>query len=92
MVAEYTEANSTDITPLWTKSYVYLGSRLLATVEPTGSNQPVKYHHPDRLGTRLITNASDTTVKEQVTLPFGTALEAESTGYPGNSENTSGCP
>src|SRR5205085_6057815 len=38
------------------------------------------FHHPDRLGTRLITNAQDTSVQEQVTLPYGTALDAESTG------------
>jgi RHS repeat-associated protein len=33
-----------------------------------------------RLGTRLVTNAQDTNSFEQVTLPFGTALSAESTG------------
>jgi RHS repeat-associated protein len=77
VVAEYAEAASTptpDTTPVWTKSYVYLGNRLLATVQPNGT----QYHHPDRLGTRLITNASDTNVIEQVTLPYGTALTSES--------------
>jgi RHS repeat-associated protein len=48
---------------------------------PNGSGgEFVQYHHPDRLGTRLVTNAQDTTQFEQVNLPFGTALGAESTG------------
>jgi len=40
----------------------------------------VEYQHPDRLGTRLVTNNQDTTSFEQAALPFGTALDAESTG------------
>jgi RHS repeat-associated protein len=80
VIAEYTESGSS-ITPAWSKSYVYLGARLLSTLTPSGSGgEFVQYHHPDRLGTRLITNAQDTNYFEQVTLPFGTALNAESTG------------
>lgn len=79
-VAEYVESNSSGVVQ-WSKSYVYLGARLLATLQPNGSGGEItRYHHPDRLGTRLITNASDTSVQEQVALPFGTALDAESTG------------
>jgi RHS repeat-associated protein len=67
-------------TPQWSKTYVYLGARLLSTLTPNGSGGHfVQYHHPDRLGTRLVTNAQDTNYFEQVTLPFGTALTAEST-------------
>jgi RHS repeat-associated protein len=80
VIAEYAEDAATPTTPQWTKSNVYLGNRLLATIEPNGAGQFVQYHHPDRLGTRLLTNASNTTVQEQVGLPYGTALEAESTG------------
>jgi RHS repeat-associated protein len=80
VVAEYAEDAATPTTPQWTKSNVYLGNRLLATIEPNGAGQFVQYHHPDRLGTRLLTNASNTNVQEQVGLPYGTALEAESTG------------
>src|SRR6266511_2035795 len=43
----------------------------------------VQYHHPDRLGTRLVTGtdgSGNPTSFEQVTLPFGTALVNESTG------------
>ncbi len=48
---------------------------------PNGSGgEFVQHHHPDRLGTRLISNGQDTTYFEQVSLPFGTALNAESTG------------
>jgi RHS repeat-associated protein len=79
-IAEYTEANSSGAVQ-WSKSHVYLGARLLATLQPNGNGgEFTQYHHPDRLGTRLITNAQDTSVQEQATLPFGTALDAESTG------------
>jgi YD repeat-containing protein len=78
--AEYTESGSST-TPQWSKTYIYLGARLLSTLMPNGSGgEAIQYHHPDRLGTRLVTNAQDTRNFEQVTLPFGTALEAESTG------------
>jgi RHS repeat-associated protein len=72
--AEYTETGSS-ITPQWSKYYIYLGARLLSTLTPNGpTGHFVQYHHPDRLGTRLVTNAQDTTYFEQQTLPFGTAL------------------
>jgi RHS repeat-associated protein len=72
--------------PQWSKSYIYLGNRLLSTLEPNGSGgEAARYYHPDRLGTRLITTAAETnpigtTAQEQVALPFGTALDNESTG------------
>jgi RHS repeat-associated protein len=54
---------------------------LLSTLTPNGSGgEAVQHHHPDRLGTRLVTDPSSGTSFEQVTLPFGTALNAESTG------------
>jgi RHS repeat-associated protein len=34
----------------------------------------VYYHHPDRLGTRLITNNANNNTIEQTTLPFGTLI------------------
>jgi len=79
---EYVESGSST-TPQWSKTYIYLGARLLSTLTPnpgTPNTELTQYHHPDRLGTRLVTNAQDTTYFEQVTLPFGTALNAESTG------------
>lgn len=84
--AEYSETPSSPTVLQWSKSYIYLGARLLSTLDPNGSGgEAVRYHHPDRLGTRLITTASETnpagtTVQEQVSLPFGTALDNESTG------------
>lgn len=76
---EYTEFSSTVMT--WTKSYYYLGERLLSTVTPNGSGGEItEYNHPDRLGTRLVTNQAAGTNYEQINLPFGTALNAESTG------------
>jgi RHS repeat-associated protein len=81
VIAEYSETPSLPTTPKWSKSYVYLGGRLLSTLTPNGSGgETVNYHHPDRLGTRLVTDPVAGTSFEQVTLPFGTALSAESTG------------
>jgi RHS repeat-associated protein len=80
VIAEYTDSGSST-TPAWSKSYVYLGARLLSTLAPNGSGgEAVQYHHPDRLGTRLVTDPSNGTAFEQATLPFGTPLNAESTG------------
>ena len=80
VLAEYGEVNNSGVVQ-WNKSSVYMGARLLATLQPNGSGGEVlQYHHPDRLGTRLVSNAADTGYFEQVTLPYGIALEAESTG------------
>jgi RHS repeat-associated protein len=81
VVAEYNESSQNPDQPQWIKSYVFLSNRLLSMFNANGVNsESVQFYHPDKLGTRLITNASDTTVQEQVTLPFGTALDSESTG------------
>jgi RHS repeat-associated protein len=67
--------------PQWAKSYIYLGGRLLATVQSDGSAEAVQYHHPDRIGTRLVTNAADASVSEEkLTLPYGTGSPSESVG------------
>jgi len=80
VIAEYSESGNS-VNPTWSKSYVYLGNRLLSTLTPNGSGgEATQYHHPDRLGTRLVTDPSNGNSFEQVTLPFGTALGAESTG------------
>jgi RHS repeat-associated protein len=79
-IAEFTESG-VSTTPLWAKNYVYLDGRLLSTLVPNGSGgELTEYHHPDRLGTRVVTNPATGTSYEQVTLPFGTPLTAESTG------------
>ena len=83
-LAEYVE-NGGAVNPSWAKSYVYLGNRLLSTMTPNGA----AYHHPDRLGTRIITNPSTGGSSEQATLPFGTALAAESSGTSSNRRFTS---
>jgi RHS repeat-associated protein len=78
-IVEYVESDPST-QPTWTKSYIYLGNRLLATIEPSGASEFVSYQHPDRLGARLITNNQNGSVIEQVHLPYGNALDAESTG------------
>ena len=48
VIAEYFESGGST-TPTWSKSYIYLGARLLSTLEPNGSGgETVRYHHPDR--------------------------------------------
>jgi RHS repeat-associated protein len=79
-IAEYVESGAST-TPSWSKSYIYLGARLLSTLTPNGSGgEAIEYDHPDRLGTRLVTNPATGGSFEQVSLPFGVALTAESTG------------
>lgn len=78
VIAEYVEQTSANM-PKWSKNFIYLGGRLLATEAPNGTGEIVRYHHPDRLGTKLVTNNIDTTSFSQENLPFGTALTAEST-------------
>ena len=76
VIAEYKETAS-QTTMNWSKSYVYAGSRLLSTITKNGASETTEYQHPDRLGTKLITNTSLNTAKEQATLPFGTEITAE---------------
>ena len=85
IIGEYSETPSLSTSPQWSKSYLYLGGRLLSLLSPNGSGgESFEYHHPDRLGTRIITNPVTGSTSEQVTLPFGTALGVESSGTPGN--------
>jgi RHS repeat-associated protein len=77
VIAEYIE-QTTATMPKWSKNYIYLGGRLLATEAPNSSGELVQYHHPDRLGTKLVTNNLDTTSFSIENLPFGTALNPES--------------
>src|SRR5207253_6928890 len=85
---EYIETGGST-TPAWSKSYVYLGGRLLSTLTTNGSGgEAIQYHHPDRLGTRLVTDPIAGTFFEQQTLPFGTALnESPPTGGTTNETN-----
>jgi hypothetical protein len=53
-LAEYTEFAYANLT--WTKSYTYLGDSQLSTISKAGSSELVEFNHPDRLGTRTITN------------------------------------
>ena len=71
IIAEYEASGANAL--VWKTSYVYLGGRLLATTSGAGGTE-TRFHHPDRLGTRLVTDAGGTVVSEQFTLPFGTML------------------
>jgi RHS repeat-associated protein len=77
--SEYVESGGST-TPAWSKSYVFLGSRVVSTMTPNGGSEAAQYHHPDRLGTRVVTTPATGQSFEQVHLPFGTALPSESTG------------
>lgn len=82
IVAEYMETDGTPSanSPQWSKNYVYMGDRLLATQRPVTGAELVEYYHPDRLGARVVSNGTDQSYYEQTSLPYGTALAAESTG------------
>jgi RHS repeat-associated protein len=85
VIAEYTEEkvqwSGREIAAFrWRKDYVYLGGRLLSTSTPGEAREVVLYHHPDRLGTRLISGDLNTAVIGQLALPFGMALEEYSRG------------
>jgi RHS repeat-associated protein len=75
VVAEYSSATGSSALT-WQKGYVYLGGRLLATVTPGGGKQ---YHHPDRLGTRLMTNADGSFAGRQESLPYGAMIDSSAT-------------
>jgi len=80
VIAEFTALAPPSSNSLhWSKTYVYLGSRLLTTLTAEGGAEKLRYHHPDRLGTRIVSDPASGTYVEQATLPFGTALDAEST-------------
>ncbi len=69
----------------WAKSYVYLGGRLLATESALTTNTTeTKYHHPDRLGTRLVTSSTGAVVSENISLPFGNTISGESNNLAGS--------
>lgn len=80
VISEYAESNASPTAPIWLKNYIFLGGRLLATQQLNSGGDLLLYHHPDQLGTRLISNPLTGVVTEQTTLPFGTAFDAESTG------------
>ncbi|HMO82097.1 MAG TPA: RHS repeat-associated core domain-containing protein [Pyrinomonadaceae bacterium] len=79
-VVEYTEATASS-DPEYSRSYVYAGGRLLSTATNVSGTEIIEFHHPDRLGTRLVSNPGAGTYYQQSTLPFGTALGAEGTGF-----------
>ena len=76
VLAEYTEMSSQSNLP-WSKSYIYAGSRLLSTITKNGSSEKLEYHHPDRLGTKMVSDPVAANNSEQATLPFGTEITAE---------------
>lgn len=51
------------------------------TTTPENGFEIMEFHHPDRLGTRLITDPVNGNQSEQTTLPFGTLLASETTGF-----------
>ena len=68
IIAEYDASGANAL--IWKTSYVYMGGRLLATTSGADETE-TRFHHPDRLGTRLTTALDGTVVTEQFTMPFG---------------------
>jgi len=79
VIAEYFEPGFAGAV-YWKKSYVFAGERLLSTASNVANSEQIEHHYSDRLGTRIVTNPNTSGYFEQQTLPFGTALNAESTG------------
>ena len=65
VIAEYSEGYVSTTTPQYTKSYLYLGARLLPTLELSQTDDYIEYH-PDRLGARLITNATHASIHSKI--------------------------
>jgi RHS repeat-associated protein len=83
-IAEYSETAAAPAKPRWARSYLYLGARLFATLEPSAAGEEVRYHHPNQLGgTRLITNPAQDATVNQFVMPFGTVIETGATGTTG---------
>jgi RHS repeat-associated protein len=79
---EYTEFGGNGVL-IWTRSIVYFGDTILSTTTPDGSGGESipEYNHPDRLGSRMFSWTNGTYYvgfTEQAHLPFGGALNAES--------------
>ncbi len=82
VIAEYNGAGNG---MAWTKSYIYWGGRLLATESALSvSTTETKYHHPERLGTRLVTSSTGAVVSENISLPFGANISGESLNLAGS--------
>lgn len=79
VISEYVEGVSSNI--VWSKNYVFMGGALLATHTKTDTGERTEFAHSDRLGTRLVSDPTAGTYFEQSTLPFGSALPSESSGF-----------
>jgi RHS repeat-associated protein len=76
----------------WSEAFAYDNrSNLTQKTDARGvrTNFYVEFNHPDRLGTRVITNQQTGSSSEQAHLPFGTALNAESSLMNNNKRFTS---
>ncbi len=70
VIAEYTPSGASGLS--WQTGYVYLGGRLLATMNGAAGSG-TRFHHPDRLGTNVVTDQSNgELVTKQMGMPFGT--------------------
>ena len=78
VISEFADSVSNSL--IWTKNYVYIGGKLLATHEQITDSERLQFNHSDQLGTRVVTNPTDGTSFEQTTLPYGNALDSESSG------------
>lgn len=76
IIAEYTTSKSGGL--LYKKNYIHAGSRLLlTTTKATVNSEKNELHHPDRLGTKVVTDGATGNWFQQSTLPFGTEFAAE---------------
>jgi RHS repeat-associated protein len=72
VIAEYSQPQGG--TFAWSKAAIYVGGQLFTDFAPNGDGELARFHHPTLSGAGFITNSADSTVIEQQTLPFGTAM------------------
>jgi RHS repeat-associated protein len=73
VIAEYSQPRSGGAVA-WSKAEIYLGGQLFADFIPSGAGELARYHHPLLSGAGFVTNSANSTVTQQQTLPFGTAM------------------
>ena len=86
LIVRADQKGSGNVQRFGTRPHDFAGSRLLSTQTWNGSSETTEFHHPDRLGTKLVTNDAANTYYEQSTLPFGTSLESEFIGTPNTNQ------
>jgi RHS repeat-associated protein len=81
-LAEFAETPA-GAAPEWVRERIFLGQRLLATVEPRANGaDAIRLQHPGRLHSRLVTGPGSSDAVGNNVLPYGTPIATGSGGPP----------